>query len=243
MSALKSNLSDPTEALLRHVLEGDEDDLDIKDLLSTDPTGGKATVERHGRWKLVRTRDYTFLISYLTPVAYYDKVENKYYRTSKWWSMTTENHISEWQKMIWKSPEWQVPENMEKSEYSDSFYPKYPHFEKRPQREVSGLFLEQMKVSQLTAKEKKRLYHVDPQMRQGSDAPYRSRSGHLKHHDTEGEGLPLTPEQLGAAGIPDDFFKDFKPDKPEFFDWDEGHEGRTYLPYEPDERGRRPKDE
>ncbi len=38
----------------------------------------------------------TILVSYDTPVAYYNCITDKYFRTSKKWSATTSNHINKW---------------------------------------------------------------------------------------------------------------------------------------------------
>ena len=38
----------------------------------------------------------TMLMSYETPVAYYDSETYKYYRTAKKWSNTTSKHINKW---------------------------------------------------------------------------------------------------------------------------------------------------
>lgn len=36
------------------------------------------------------------LISYSTPVAYYDKLRHMYFVTDKFWSKTTSRHIKKW---------------------------------------------------------------------------------------------------------------------------------------------------
>lgn len=231
-----------TDAILRSVLEAAEDDFDIKDVSRPEPEAGPTKVKRHGRYKIVDMQDFTFLISYLTPVAYYDKGAGVYYRTSKWWSGTTEQHIRNWQTDIWNSPDWKAnPAAQEKSEWSGNMIVRYPRFEKKPQKEISKLFHTLMKTMKMDRKEKARLYHVDPQMRQGSYAAANYAGGHLKHHDTEEEGLPLNLGQLTKSGVPGEFFQDFKPDMPEFYDWGSDYGRRDNTPYEPDERGRRPK--
>jgi hypothetical protein len=42
------------------------------------------------------TDNYIILVSYETPVAYFDRVNDKVYRTSKKWSVTTSRHINKW---------------------------------------------------------------------------------------------------------------------------------------------------
>lgn len=44
----------------------------------------------------VITSKYSILVSYETPVAYYDYFSGKYYRTSHKWSNTTTRHINKW---------------------------------------------------------------------------------------------------------------------------------------------------
>jgi hypothetical protein len=38
------------------------------------------------------------LVSYKVPVAVFDKINHKWYRTSQKWSKTTTRHINEWAK-------------------------------------------------------------------------------------------------------------------------------------------------
>lgn len=44
----------------------------------------------------VETDDYRILFSYRTPVAYYDKKLDKYFKTTIKWSHTTSRHINRW---------------------------------------------------------------------------------------------------------------------------------------------------
>lgn len=44
----------------------------------------------------VDTEKYTVLVSYSTPVAYYNKISGGLYRTDKFWSKTTSRHINKW---------------------------------------------------------------------------------------------------------------------------------------------------
>jgi hypothetical protein len=44
----------------------------------------------------ISTNDKEILVSYQTPVAYYDKRTHKAYKTNKSWSRTTSKHISLW---------------------------------------------------------------------------------------------------------------------------------------------------
>jgi len=46
----------------------------------------------------LKLNDYVVLFSYETPVAYYDRKTDKYYKTSTKWSRTTSKHINEWLK-------------------------------------------------------------------------------------------------------------------------------------------------
>jgi hypothetical protein len=224
---------------LANVFETEEEEELLKDL--SIPTS--ATVTRHGRFKLVDFPGYTFLISYLTPVAYHDKAEHKFYRTSKWWSMTTEQHIRKWARMIWKSPSWaNDPSNQEPSEFGGKSYARYPDFAKKPQKEVSQLLFSQLRAGEMSPGAKRQMYHVDPSMRRGGRAEREGWGAREKHHDTGKEGLPVHVSDLEKAGVPAEFYQDFKPDVPEFHPWETGGYGRrTYEPYEPDERGRRPK--
>lgn len=216
--------------IVNFVLEAEDDDFDIKDVAEPNQVvGGKATVERHGRIKIVDTPRYTFLISYLTPVAYYDKTTETYYRTSKQWSPTTNGHIQRWRSMIYKTPEWQAnPENREPSTWSDTgFSVHYPRFKRRRQAFISKLFRDMIPQLQMKPHEKRRMYHVDPRMRQGSGISKTWLSGHLKHHDTGEEGLPR-PDEPGY----EEFFKDFEPHEAEYFDWSDSMSRRNTEPHE-----------
>lgn len=44
----------------------------------------------------VHTNKYIVLVSYSTPVAYYDKQADKWYQTDKYHSQTTTRHLSQW---------------------------------------------------------------------------------------------------------------------------------------------------
>lgn len=219
------------DQLITRLVESDEDeDFDLKDITVPEevPAAGKTTVKRYGRIKVVDMPLYTFLISYLTPVAYYDKTFRIYYRTLKQWSPTTNRHIEEWRRMIWKSPEWQKDEkNWEPSSVGDGHWVRYPSFRRVRQEKISGLFRKLINTMEMKPHEKRRMYHVDPRMRQGS-APKRWISGHLKHHDTGDEGLPR-PDDFTYSK----FFQDFDPAEPEIWDW----QGSSYRSQEPYERG------
>ena len=213
----------------------DDEDFDVKELV--DPgeeiEAGPTTVKRYGRMKLVDMPRYTFLISFLTPVAYYDRAFNTYYQTTKHWSPTTNKHISRWQTMIWKSPEWQAnPRNQEPSEYQGGgSYVRYPRFKRKTQEAITGLFRALIPSMVIKPHMKRRMYHVDPRMRQGSPITKRWLSGHLKHHETGEEGLP----KPGESGF-EEFFTDFEADEPEVWQW--GSDLRDLHPYErykPDE--------
>lgn len=210
-------------AIVRHLTEDEEDDFELKDVAA--PEGaGKATVKRvkAKRMKIVDMADYTFLISYLTPVAYLDKNSGRYYQTKKQWSPTTNSHIGDWQRIIWKSPEWQAdPAHQEASEYGGTqhTYVGYPKFERVPQAQISSLFRKLMKSMDMDPRDKKRLYHLPSRMRSGEGGDYMS--SHDKLHPTGQEGLPLPSSW---ATNPDaehrPFFKDFEPEIPDFYDWD-----------------------
>lgn len=223
--------------ILSHLLEADEEDFGLKDV--SDPfltPAGPATVTRHGRWKVVDMAGYTFLISFLTPVAYLDKGTGTYYRTRKHWSPTTEDHISYWQRAIAKSPEYTAnPDNWEDSQYTPGQrYIKYPRFQRKRQDDITGLFRKLMMTMQMKPHHKRRLYHVDPNMRSGSEGQRRAHqwvSGHLKHKDTKDQGLPRKHwSEPGYA----EFFSDFDPDDPEFWDWQQS-ERRSQEPHEPEQ--------
>jgi hypothetical protein len=234
-----------TDQIIYHLLETDEDpeEFDLKDL--TEPgdelVAGPTDVKRFGRWKLVDMPRYTFLISYLTPVAYLDKVFGTYYETLKYWSPTTKQHIHDWQRMIWASQSWKDnPANWEKSEVNpENHYVRYPRFKRVRQAKISGLFRSLIPTMQMKPHLKRRMYHVDPGMRQGNNSGGGHwESGHLKHHDTGEEGLPMPNERSYGLPKPDygDFFKDFQPSEPEYYDWGSGL--RNTHPYErgkPDE--------
>ena len=46
----------------------------------------------------VKMNRVNVLISYSIPVAMFDKINMKWYRTSQKWSATTTKHINEWRK-------------------------------------------------------------------------------------------------------------------------------------------------
>lgn len=223
-------------AIVAHILEAD-DDFPIKDLTEPKPEpAGEVTVKGYklGRMKLVDMPGYTFLISFLTPVAYFDKDLGSYFETSKQWSPTTNRHIQEWRGMIYKSPEYQNdPKNVEQGEPT-AWNPTgrsihYPRFNPVRQRVISDLFRKLIPTMIMKPHMKRRLYRVDPRMRRGNTADAGQwNSGHLKHHDTGEEGLP----RPGDPGF-GEFFKDFDPDEPDYFDWGSGI--RDTEPYERDE--------
>jgi hypothetical protein len=69
-------------AIVAHILEAD-DDFPIKDLTEPKPEpAGEVTVKGYklGRMRVVDMPGYTFLISFLTPVAYFDKGLGSYLR-------------------------------------------------------------------------------------------------------------------------------------------------------------------
>lgn len=219
--------------ILSHLLET-ADPVSVKEISSlARPQAGEAKVKRFGRWKVVDMPDYQFLISYLTPVAYFDKRLGVYYSTSKQWSRTTNSHIRDWQRLIYNSPEWQSnPENKEHhepSEWRPEGYDSvvYPSFKRKRQAKISALFRELMRTMQMKPRMKRRMYHVDPKMRVGSGSKSWL-SGHLKHHHTGREGLPDPSE-----GEYSEFFKDFEPDRAERWNWWDGPRDR--MPHEPDE--------
>ena len=226
---------DATRQILSHLLEAD--DFDIKDVYQPPehPEAGRTTVKGYklGRMKVVEMPLFTFLISYLTPVAYHDKRLGTYYKTSKQWSPTTNGHIHEWMSMIAKTPEWKDnPANWEPSEYNPGgHYVKWPTFHSKTQRQISKLFRELISTMEMKPHMKARLYRVDPRMRSGSKtnrgAPWVS--GHLKHHDTGEQGLP----RPGDPGF-EEFFKDFNPDDPDYHDW-QGSGYRSQEPYDPED--------
>lgn len=224
------------EDIIKHLLESEgegaeDEDFDLKDV--TEPgdevVAGPTTVQRHGRMKVVDMPRYTFLISYLTPVAYYDKVFRTYYKTLKQWSPTTNGHINDWQGMIWKTPEWQKDEkNWEPSSVGDGHWVHYPRFKRVRQEKISKLFRELVHTMEMKPHLKRRMYHVDPKMRQGSMIGKQWVSGHLKHHDTGDEGLPRPDDSKYGK-----FFQDFDPAEPEIYNW----QGSGYRSQEPYERG------
>lgn len=219
--------------IIAHLLEADEDDL-VKDVTRPPerPIAGPTKVKSYkiGRMKVVDMPYFTFLISFLTPVAYHDKESGTYYQTSKQWSPTTNGHIRTWQAMIAKTPEWaEDPKNWEKSEYNpEGHYVRWPTFHNKKQKQISALFRSLIPTMVMKPHMKARMYRVDPRMRKGS-SPKRWISGHLKHHDTGEEGLPRPDEREFA-----EFFADFDPDDPETWEW-QGSSYRSQEPYEPDE--------
>jgi hypothetical protein len=48
----------------------------------------------------IDTERYTVFFSYNTPVAYYDKINGGYYKTSHKWSVTTSKHINRWLESV-----------------------------------------------------------------------------------------------------------------------------------------------
>lgn len=215
--------------------EEEDEDLPIKDVTEPEELmGGPTDVKRFGRIKVVEMPNYSFLISYLTPVGYHDKISNVYYRTTKHWSPTTEKHIDEWKSLIRKSPEYEKnPNNWEKSEYSEQKYVKYPSFKKRSQQDITALFRALMPKMKMKPHLKRRMYHVDPLMRQGSGVSKSWLSGHLKHHDTGDEGMPRPSDSKF-----EEFFTDFDPHEPEHWEWGSDASMRDTTPrerYEPDE--------
>jgi hypothetical protein len=54
----------------------------------------------------IDTRNYRLLISYETPVAYFDRKTNTYHKTSTKWSNTTTRHIKEWVAHLSEGVEW-----------------------------------------------------------------------------------------------------------------------------------------
>lgn len=230
------------DQIIKSLLDSEEDedeDVDLKDLTVPDEiVAGPTTVKRVGasRMKIVDMPRYTFLISYLTPVAYYDKLFKQFFRTLKQWSPTTNDHIGRWAGMIYRSPEWKNnPDNMEPREPTewnpDTTSLAYPRFKRVRQERISKLFRELVKTMEMKPHIKRRMYHVDPRMRQGNYVASKWVSGHLKHHDTGKEGLP-SPEDRGY----EQFFSDFDPIEPEYYEWGTGY--RNTTPYErgtPDE--------
>jgi hypothetical protein len=61
----------------------------------------------------VNTDRYRILVSYQTPVAYFDRQLNQYHKTSKNWSRTTSRHITQWVNHLSELVEWFV-EDQEK---------------------------------------------------------------------------------------------------------------------------------
>lgn len=207
--------------LIHSLLEADEEeDFPVKELVEPEPLrGGKTDVKRYGRFKVVDTERFTFLISFLTPVAVYDKVFRTYYQTTKQWSPTTNQHIRDWADMIWKSPEWQNdPANRRPSDYpGGTGYVASTHFKGISQQKLSKLFRDLMSTMELKPHLKRRMYHVDPRMRKGSEWQAKASqwtSGHLKQHDTGKEGLP----DPGEHGF-EDFFADFEPSEANYWEW------------------------
>ena len=234
-------------SILNYLLETEEDDdfssKDVTDIGSEEVFAGPTTVQRHGRWKVVDMINYTFLISYLTPVAYHDKRTGAYYRTKKQWSPTTSDHIRQWQQQIAKSPEWKDnPANRvfdPPTEWNPEgrWWTPYPGFESKRQDEISGLFRKLMTTMDIPVEHKKRMYHVDPNMRQGSTGQIAARrymSAHNKHKDSGEQGLPRKDWRGMTEPELEKFFSDFNPDSPEFWDWQQG-ERRSQEPHEPDE--------
>lgn len=43
-----------------------------------------------------KNHEMKVFFSYKTPVAFYDDLTGKYYKTSKFWSKTTSRHINNW---------------------------------------------------------------------------------------------------------------------------------------------------
>jgi hypothetical protein len=225
-------------SIINRLLEADEDDFSVKDIAEPEaaPIAGKTQVKRFGRWKLVDMPGYTFLISFLTPVAYLDKSLGVYYETKKQWSPTTNGHIRDWRGMIWKSPEWKEnPDNYRPSEHDpEGKYVTYPHFQRKRQSEISALFRQLLHSMKISSAAKRRLYHVDPKMRAGSVGQERARhyrSGHLKHKDSGEQGLPR-PTGFGSDPYAS-FFQDFDPDDPEFWAWQQS-DYRSQDPHETD---------
>lgn len=213
--------------------ESEEEAFGIKDLEQSEPpVAGPTTVSRKKsaqRWKAVDTERFNFCISYLTPVAYWDKQLGIFYCTSKQWSPTTNQHIQDWKSHIRQLPVYaNNPDNLEKTEYSPNGYVRYPSALSKKQVEISALFRSLIPTMQMTPRSKRRMYHVDPRMRPGS-RPKPWISGHLKHHDTGVEGLP----RPGEKGF-EEFFSDFDPDDFEEWDW-QGSSYRNQEPYEPGE--------
>jgi hypothetical protein len=136
--------------------------------------------------------------------------------------------------MIHDTPEHQNDQrNWEPSEYNPGgHYVRWPHFHPVRQCVISDLFRKLIPTMIMKPHMKRRLYHVDPRMRRGNTVDAGQwNSGHLKHHDTGEEGLP----RPGDPGF-GEFFKDFDPDEPEYFDL--GSDKRNREPYERDERKR-----
>jgi len=226
------------EDVVANLLEAEEEaeDFDVKELVEPgdEVIAGPTGVKRFGRIKIVDMPRYTFLISYLTPVAYYDKVFNTYYQTTKQWSPTTNAHIGQWARMIWHTPEWQQnPKNQEPSNvFPGGHYVRYPRFKRLRQARISGLFRSLIPTMQMKPHLKRRMYHVHPLMRQGSEMRKTWLSGHLKHHNSGEEGLPSPQDREFAP-----FFSDFDPPEPENWEWSSGLRNREpYEQGEPDEQ-------
>ena len=236
---MSESLVDKVSSILHHVLEDEGEDegpeLDVKEL-SQAPGAGAANVRkvRRTRMKLVDLPYYTFLISYLTPVAYFDKNTDTFYRTNKHWSKATERHISLWQRIIGTSAAWQAdPRNHVASDYpGGQGYVPYPKFEWKAQDEISGLFRELLKTMEISQRGKERLYHVPPVMRRGSQAAGASSnwpSAHGKMHDAGNQALPRQP---GKEEDLRPFFQDFEPQDPEYWEWTNPGARRSNDPHE-----------
>lgn len=205
--------------LVHRLLEGDED-LEARDIIASlndepDEITGRVTKIGKTRMKIADFGRYVFLISYLTPVAFQDKVLGHFFKTSKQWSQTTTGHIREFARIIANAPEWKADQNnWEESEWvTGDHYVRYPTFENIPQEEITAKFKEVFSKLKLNVRNKRKLYDVPKHFRrdyEGADAKT-GWGSYANLHRNKHE----MPDKWEADKINPDFFADYTPPEPE----------------------------
>ncbi len=150
--------------LIEWLLEGDEsDDESIKGLMGTvDIAPTSTAVDRgaeHSRTKRVDFGRIVFLVSYLTPVAYWEKGTNTVVATDKNWSAATNRHIARFHRWV---SEQEGGENLSWAR------------NQVPQATITEKFKEMYSRSSFKAKDKDNLMHIPRRMKQGAPGAYGS---------------------------------------------------------------------
>ncbi len=176
--------------IIKFIIENDDEGSSVKDLMGTADIasrqakvtrgagkGGRNTVgTQNSSAKYVDLGNLVFLVSYLTPVAFWNKLSHVVTETDKNWSVTTNSQISRFKSWVNKERGgWEVEPKLE--------------YVTLPQAGITAKFKEEYTRSNLDDKQKGVISHIPRGLKDGGSGSFGSHRTLLRTDD-EVPGAP-----------------------------------------------------